>query len=160
MIALNIGFITPQLVMKTMIGGVIFLIFGATLMGQAMSSAATIKLTSPDFSGGSVVPKKYTCDGPNVNPRLHFDGVPKETKSLALIVDDPDAPGRTWVHWLVWNIDPNTKEISENSSPRNAVHHTIAPTPASSRMMLAIDHSTVGAVGRLSIYGSCGQLFV
>ena len=93
-------------------------------MGQAMSSAATIKLTSPDFSGGSAVPKKYTCDGPNMNPRLRFDGVPKETKSLALIVDDPDAPGRTWVHWLVWNIDPNTKEISENSSPRNAVQGT------------------------------------
>ena len=56
-----------------------------------------------------------------MNPPLHFDQVQAEVKSLALIADDPDAPGGTFVHWLVWNIDPKTTDIAENSVPPNAV---------------------------------------
>lgn len=75
-----------------------------------------IKVTSPAFKEGENIPSLYTCDGKNINPPLHIDGLPEGTKSLALIVDDPDAPHGTWVHWVVWNIPP-TNDIRENTVP-------------------------------------------
>ncbi|TRZ64179.1 MAG: YbhB/YbcL family Raf kinase inhibitor-like protein [Spirochaetia bacterium] len=77
-------------------------------------------ITSPTFQHNSLIPSKYTCDGDNVNPPLEIKDVPRGTKSLALIVDDPDAPGGTWIHWIVWNIDPKTVQIPENSVPDKA----------------------------------------
>lgn len=67
------------------------------------------------------IPVRYTCDGENINPPLTISDVPWKTKSLAFIMDDPDAPRGTWVHWVLWNIDPKTKEIPENSVPQGAV---------------------------------------
>lgn len=75
-----------------------------------------LKITSPAFKNNGFIPVKYTCDGDDVNPPLKIDGIPKETKSLAIIVDDPDAPMGTWVHWVVWNISP-TEKIEESSAP-------------------------------------------
>lgn len=83
-------------------------------MGQLM-------LSSPAFADKENIPETYTCDGRNVNPPLHIDGIPEKSKSLALMVDDPDAPAGMWVHWLVWNINPHTHEIAENTVPREAV---------------------------------------
>ena len=80
-----------------------------------------IKVISAVFKNGEMIPKKYTCDGEDVSPPLTIEGVPTNAKSLTLIVDDPDAPMGTWNHWLVWNIDPKTKEIGENSVPAEAV---------------------------------------
>ena len=80
-----------------------------------------MKIISPAFSSNQLIPKKYTCDGENINPPLQISDVPKEAKSLVLIVDDPDAPGGTFLHWLVWNIDVNTLlMIEENSLPPGA----------------------------------------
>jgi Raf kinase inhibitor-like YbhB/YbcL family protein len=76
-----------------------------------------MKLSSPAFKHNELIPAKYTCDGDNVNPPLLFEKVPSEAKSFALIVDDPDAPRGTWVHWVLWNIDPKTVEIKENTVP-------------------------------------------
>jgi len=73
------------------------------------------------FTDNTRILKKYTCDGDNVNPAIEISDVPTGAKSLILIVDDPDAPGGTFVHWLVWNISPNTKKIDEDSVPSNAV---------------------------------------
>lgn len=70
-------------------------------------------VSSSAFSAQGVIPTKYTCDGENVSPPLQIDHIPEEAKCLALIVDDPDAPVNTWVHWLVWNI-PVTHHIKEN----------------------------------------------
>lgn len=81
-----------------------------------MSCTRELKITSPAFKGNSPIPSKYTCDGDNINPTLNIEGIPEDTKSLALIVDDPDAPMGTWVHWIVWNI-PILKRIEENSAP-------------------------------------------
>ncbi len=106
-----------------------WLLIGAVVSFSAHAQPATpqtgkMKITSPAFQEGGMIPQKYTCDGANVNPPLAFDGAPAPAKSLVLIVDDPDAPRGTWNHWLVWNIDPQTKEIKENSVPPNAVQGT------------------------------------
>lgn len=84
------------------------------------------KLTSPAFSHGSQVPSKYTCDGENINPHLIIHGVPAEAKSLALVMEDPDAPAGLWIHWVMWNIPPETKEIREHTVPNGAAegHNT------------------------------------
>jgi Raf kinase inhibitor-like YbhB/YbcL family protein len=72
---------------------------------------------SKAFEAGKKIPKKYSCDDQSINPPLTISGVPKEAKSLALIMDDPDAPRGTFVHWVVRNIPPETTEIAENTVP-------------------------------------------
>jgi Raf kinase inhibitor-like YbhB/YbcL family protein len=75
-----------------------------------------LTVSSPAFENNKLIPAKYTCDGDNVNPPLTIEGVPDGTKSLVLIVDDPDAPMGTWDHWIVWNIPP-TNKIEKNTVP-------------------------------------------
>lgn len=84
------------------------------------SIGSNMKITSSAFLHNTNIPSKYTCDGENVNPPLQFLDVPESTKSLVLIVDDPDAPAKTWVHWVVYNINPSVKEIAENSVPQGS----------------------------------------
>lgn len=74
------------------------------------------KLTATEFKNNELMPKKFTCEGDDINPALVIEGVPSNTKSLALIMDDPDAPMGTWVHWVVFNI-PVINRIEENSIP-------------------------------------------
>lgn len=76
-----------------------------------------MKLESTAFKHNDRIPPKYTCDGANINPPLKISDIPQNAKSLALIMDDPDAPMGTWVHWTAWNIDPKTSSIAENSIP-------------------------------------------
>ena len=73
-------------------------------------------VTSPAFIHNGHIPLKYTCDGLDVNPPLLIQGIPEKARCLVLIVDDPDAPIGTWVHWVVWNI-PLRRRIDENSVP-------------------------------------------
>ncbi|UCH12160.1 MAG: YbhB/YbcL family Raf kinase inhibitor-like protein [Candidatus Omnitrophota bacterium] len=75
-----------------------------------------MKLTSPEFQNNKLIPKKFTCQGDDVNPPLVIDDVPKDAKSLALIVDDPDATTGTWVHWVVFDI-PVVSKIEQNCIP-------------------------------------------
>ncbi len=75
-----------------------------------------MKLSSPEFKHNEMIPSKFTCDGDDINPELNIEDIPDGTESLALIVDDPDAPGRTWVHWVVFNI-PTISQIDEDSIP-------------------------------------------
>ena len=75
-----------------------------------------LKIISSAFKNNERIPSKYTCDGIDVNPPLKFQNIPNGTKSLALIIDDPDAPMGTWVHWIVWNVNP-TEEIDEDTVP-------------------------------------------
>lgn len=76
-----------------------------------------MKITSPTIKEGSAIPKKYSGDGGDMSPPLHFEGVPSGAKSLALLVDDPDAPKGTFNHWVVYNIDPKTQDFREGSVP-------------------------------------------
>jgi Raf kinase inhibitor-like YbhB/YbcL family protein len=77
-----------------------------------------LAITSPAFEGDASIPSRYTCEGDDVSPPLAFAGVPSAAKSLALIVDDPDAPDpaapkMTWVHWLLYNLPPDTATLAE-----------------------------------------------
>lgn len=80
-----------------------------------------LQLSTPVFDDGGSIPERYTRDGENVNPPLSIGGVPAEAESLALVVDDPDAPGGTFVHWLVWNPPPNLGSIPEGWEPPEGV---------------------------------------
>jgi len=92
------------------------LIFKAKINKQEVFSR-NMKITSPDFENNSKIPVKFTGDGENINPNLDILGVPENTQSLVLLVEDPDAPAGTWNHWIVFNIPAATVRISENSIP-------------------------------------------
>jgi Raf kinase inhibitor-like YbhB/YbcL family protein len=83
---------------------------------MAMTIEETLTINSKAFNTDGDIPKKYSCEGENVNPPFDITGIPEETRSLAVIMEDPDAPGGTFIHWLCWNISPN-KPIAENSNP-------------------------------------------
>ena len=76
-----------------------------------------INITSSAFEEGGLIPPKYTCDGADISPPLQWDTVSDGTKSIALISDDPDAPMGTWVHWVLFNLPPETRELPENIHP-------------------------------------------
>lgn len=80
-----------------------------------------MKIISSAFENNAKIPSKYTCDGENVNPSLSFTDIPASAKSLVLIVDDPDAPGGIWVHWVLFNIDPKIQEVLENSLSESGI---------------------------------------
>jgi len=77
-----------------------------------------LSLTSEAFQEGGMIPRKYTCDGPDVSPPLAWSPVPAGAKSIALICDDPDAPMGTWVHWVVFNLPGDASGVPEGISPR------------------------------------------
>jgi Raf kinase inhibitor-like YbhB/YbcL family protein len=90
-------------------------------------NANNLILESAAFKDGQEIPKKYGYKNGNASPPLTIQGVPDGAKSLALIMDDPDAMGavgKLWVHWVVWNIDARTKEIAESSLPQEAIEGT------------------------------------
>ncbi len=101
----------------------IFIILAALLAAPVFVPAqeANIAISSPAFQNNQSIPSRYACDGANVNPPLKIENVPGGTKSLALVLDDIDAPRGTYVHWIAWNISPAVKEIKENSVPQGAV---------------------------------------
>ncbi len=81
-----------------------------------MEASMSLQLTSDAFVNGQSIPAKYTCTGKNISPALAWNEPPADTQSFALIVDDPDAPGQTWVHWILFNIPANTRSLQEDLS--------------------------------------------
>ncbi|HEX4640869.1 MAG TPA: YbhB/YbcL family Raf kinase inhibitor-like protein [Chthoniobacterales bacterium] len=111
----------------------VFLVLVAlALVGQAKDGnrkdeakrKKSMKISSSAFAEGAEIPVKYSRSGEDINPPLHIEGTPENAKSLALIMDDPDAPVGLFTHWLVWNLDPRTTEIAEHSVPKGAVEGT------------------------------------
>jgi Raf kinase inhibitor-like YbhB/YbcL family protein len=78
-----------------------------------------LSLTVKVFANGETIPQRQTCDGADVAPALEWSGEPSATQSYALIVDDPDAPGGTWNHWLLWDIPAHVHALSEDFKPGN-----------------------------------------
>ncbi|HEX2580111.1 MAG TPA: YbhB/YbcL family Raf kinase inhibitor-like protein [Rhabdochlamydiaceae bacterium] len=81
-----------------------------------------MQLISPAFENGGSIPYVYTCDGKDINPPLEIKGVPAGAKSLVLIMDDPDVPSfvrkdQMWVHWVIYDMPPETRTLKENSTP-------------------------------------------
>jgi len=104
--------------LKQQIGFLFLLLFLETLLygGEKM---AALHIYSPAFDNGEEIPVQYTCEGADINPPLLWTGIKENARSLVLIVDDPDAPDphapkMAWVHWIVYNITPNVKELEEN----------------------------------------------
>jgi Raf kinase inhibitor-like YbhB/YbcL family protein len=91
----------------------VWLLGGFSIFGQATGGAVSFQISSAAFSNGETIPKKFTCDGPDVSPLLSWKEAPAATQSFALIMDDPDAPAGTWVHWILYNLPANTREIPE-----------------------------------------------
>jgi hypothetical protein len=92
------------------------LFFVVLFLGRTLEGGLAMKLSSPDFENNTLMPVKFSCQGQGVNPALIIENIPKEAKSLALIVDDPDALLKTYVHWVVYDI-PVIARIEENSIP-------------------------------------------
>ena len=81
----------------------------------------SLELTSDAFANGQSIPAKYSCIGKNISPALTWTEPPAGTQSFALIVDDPDAPGRTWVHWVLFNIPSDVRSLQEGISPQDPI---------------------------------------
>jgi Raf kinase inhibitor-like YbhB/YbcL family protein len=80
-----------------------------------------LELSTPAFAPGGDIPVEHTCDGADVSPALQWTVPPDGTVSLALVVDDPDAPGRTWVHWVLYNIPPAQRELPEHVEAKDTL---------------------------------------
>ncbi len=93
---------------------IIFTLF--LLLITPLKGGGKMNFTTTSFKPGDFIPSKYTCDGIDISPSLKWDGAPKGTKSFVLIMDDPDAPVGTWVHWIVYNIPANITELPEGTN--------------------------------------------
>jgi len=75
-----------------------------------------LHISSPAFADGGAIPKKYTCDGQNIAPPLEWSGLPKESKTVAIVCEDPDAPSGTFTHWVVYDLPATTRSLREGAS--------------------------------------------
>jgi Raf kinase inhibitor-like YbhB/YbcL family protein len=82
-----------------------------------------IQITSPVFEDGGEIPEKYTCDDLDVSPPLEWIDVPENTKTIAIVCDDPDAPMKTWIHWIIFNIPGDVTELPENVPPEKELEN-------------------------------------
>jgi Raf kinase inhibitor-like YbhB/YbcL family protein len=85
----------------------------SSMLDRAKGADMSFQISSTGFAGNQMIPKKFTCDGTDVSPALSWEDAPVGTRSLALIMDDPDAPAGTWVHWVMYNIPAETKDLPE-----------------------------------------------
>jgi Raf kinase inhibitor-like YbhB/YbcL family protein len=101
-----------------------FAILIVIALTKSVAAEANISVSSSAFSSGGKIPPQFTCKGANINPPLDLHGVTANAKSLALVIDDPDAPTGLFTHWIVWNIASTTSEIAEKSLPPGAKQGT------------------------------------
>jgi Raf kinase inhibitor-like YbhB/YbcL family protein len=102
-------------------GLLLWVVLLSEAVSQESAKIGALRISSPAFTHQGQIPGKYGCAGANINPPLKIENVPAEAKSLALIFDDKDAPRGTYVHWILWNIRPETEQIKEDSVPEGAI---------------------------------------
>ncbi|MDP4038934.1 MAG: YbhB/YbcL family Raf kinase inhibitor-like protein [bacterium] len=95
--------------------------YSVSPMDKIIIKESKMKITSNAFADNNSIPKKYTCDGENISPALSIGNIPDNTKTMVLVMDDPDSPSGNFLHWMVWNINPNTNEITENTVPASGI---------------------------------------
>jgi Raf kinase inhibitor-like YbhB/YbcL family protein len=83
------------------------------IFSREKGGEVSLQISSAAFSAGETIPKKFTCDGPDISPQLKWNDPPANAQSIALIMDDPDAPMGTWVHWVLYDLPANTRELPE-----------------------------------------------
>ena len=114
---------------------------------------AKLTLTSPSFRNNQPIPAKHTCSGEDVSPALKWEGAPAETKSFALVCDDPDAPGGTWVHWLIYDMD--VSELPENTSKIDAVGTRLMVAPGTAGGKTWFAAQGMNDFGKVGYGGPC-----
>src|SRR6266550_5037009 len=92
-----------------------------SVFSAASKTAQKFALISSAFQAGADIPRKYTCEAEDVSPPLRWDNAPAGTRAFALIADDPDAPGGTWVHWVIYDLPSETKELAEAMAKTEAL---------------------------------------
>jgi Raf kinase inhibitor-like YbhB/YbcL family protein len=102
-------------------GGILPLAMSSISQAADSTNKVSLNLTSSAFAEGAVIPEEYTCQGKDKSPSLKWSGVPSESKSLALIMDDPDAPMGTWVHWVLYDLSPSMTELPEGLSAKEHI---------------------------------------
>ncbi|MDA8132556.1 MAG: YbhB/YbcL family Raf kinase inhibitor-like protein [Elusimicrobia bacterium] len=122
---------------------------GAAVLGDRHppSGKTVMKMESPAFGAGGYIPVRHTCDGDDVSPELRWEGVPSGAAALALIMDDPDAPPGTWVHWVMYGIPPSSEGLPEGVA-RNAA----LPDGSGQGLVWGIKE---GDFSRVGYYGPC-----
>ena len=100
-----------------------------------------ISVKTPAFAANGLIPTKYTCEGENISPALEWSALPEKTKSIVLIMDDPDAPNGDWVHFILFNIPPETRQLADSFRLSNK------PSP--------FMKAGLNSAGKLDYYGPC-----
>ncbi|KTD16798.1 YbhB/YbcL family Raf kinase inhibitor-like protein [Legionella jordanis] len=96
-----------------------FLLFSSLIFAEGDK---TFKVGSPVFEPQSFIPQKYSCEGADISPALFWENPPQNVKSYVLIIEDPDAPNGNWVHWIVFNIPPGVRNLTEGELPPGAIN--------------------------------------
>ena len=89
---------------------------GDTVKGPAPSAPRALQVSSPAIRDGQPLPRRFTCDGASVSPPLRWTGVPAKAREMAILVEDPDAPGGTFVHWIAYGLDPGSSGVAAGAS--------------------------------------------
>ncbi|MGO8786931.1 MAG: YbhB/YbcL family Raf kinase inhibitor-like protein [Terriglobia bacterium] len=113
--------VTEHFLRMAKIFPIVMLLIVAGSISIAKATAATLELKTTAFHAGGTIPAKFTCSAENASPALFWTQPPPRTTSFVLIVDDPDAPGGTWVHWVVYNLPPSARQLPEHLSAGDSI---------------------------------------
>lgn len=91
------------------------------LIGCSQTTISTMQLTSPHWQPNQIIPNQFTCNGEDISPALEWSDIPTDTQSFVLIVRDPDAPGKEWIHWIVKDIPDSVTGVADNAVPSGGV---------------------------------------
>lgn len=140
---------------KTLAIAIIMSIGVAVHAAEKEATVAQFTLSSPSFRNNQPMPAIHTCEGKDASPALKWEGAPAGTKSFALIADDPDAPGGTWVHWLIYGIATNVTEITEGQDKMETLSWAAFDSNTQTVKDVKTIHQGVNSFGNFGYGGPC-----